>query len=143
MSLNKTRRKSYILPVVVLILWKKEFLTFGLAEFCREGIFIGRNFMIYVKSFFCFDASKCCCCNYKLAWKTSQYATCIAFFFNCILLSLQKHPLEVFYKKTSSLNFCNIYRKTTALEFLFNFIIMKLQHRCSPVNIAKFLENTF
>ena len=84
---------------------------------------------------------KCCCCNYKLARKTSQCATCNAFFFSCILLNLQKHSMKVFHKKKFPWNFCNIYSKTTALEFLFNFIIMRFQHRSSPVYIAKFFKN--
>ena len=99
MSLIKTKRKAlYPFCGYFNLVSKQDFSTFWLTEFCREGIFIGRNFMIYAKSFFCFDTSKCCFCNYKLAWKTSQCVTWSTFF-SCILLSLQKQPLEVFYKK--------------------------------------------
>ena len=51
--------------------------------------------------------------------------------------------------KTCSLKFCNIHRKIPTLVTLFNkvagakacdFIEKRLQHRCFPVNIAKFLR---
>ena len=45
-------------------------------------------------------------------------------------------------KKGCSQKFCNIRRKASALECLFNEVVglqKKLQHGCFPVNIAKFL----
>ena len=68
----------------------------------------------------------------------------------------QKQPPVVFYIKSCSWKFCCIHRKTPMLKSFFskvaglqvwNFIKMRLQHRCFPVNIAKFfiasiLKNT-
>ena len=67
----------------------------------------------------------------------------------------QKQAPDVFYKK-AVLKFCNILRKTPELESLFNKIVglqacifrpptllkRKFQHRCFPVNIAKFLRTS-
>ena len=48
--------------------------------------------------------------------------------------------------------FCNVHKKTPVLEYLFNkiaslkvcnFIQKTLQHRCFPVNIAKYLRTAF
>ena len=68
--------------------------------------------------------------------------------FTTQLLNLQKQPPGMFCKKRCSSKFCNIHRKTPVLESLFNkvegqacnFIEKRLQHRCFPVNIAKFLK---
>ena len=52
-------------------------------------------------------------------------------------------PLEVFYKKTALENFENIRRKTPVLEPLFNKVAglkKRLQHKCFPGNIGKFLR---
>ena len=55
----------------------------------------------------------------------------------------------MFFKKGVLKKFHNIHRKTPVLESLFskvaglkacNFIKKRLQHRCFPVNIAKFLR---
>ena len=57
----------------------------------------------------------------------------------------QKQPTEKFYKKSCSLKFRNIHRKTPLLETNFNevaFIKKRLQHRCFLVNIAKFLRTS-
>ena len=68
MSLIETKRKVlYPFCGYFNLVSKQEFSTFRLTEFCREDILIGRNFMIYAKSLFFFDASKSFCCNYKLA----------------------------------------------------------------------------
>ena len=57
--------------------------------------------------------------------------------------------LRLCYKKKVFLKFRNFHRKTLVLESLFNkaaglkacnFIKKRLQHRCFPVNIAKFLR---
>ena len=58
----------------------------------------------------------------------------------------QKQPPEVFYKRSWSKKFCNIHRKTTALEFLskvadlkaWNFVKKRLQHSLSLWNIAEY-----
>ena len=62
-------------------------------------------------------------------------------------LSVQKQPREKFFSKSCSKIFCNLYRKTSVLEFLLNkrlhacnFIKKRLQVRCFPVNITKFLK---
>ena len=68
------------------------------------------------------------------------------------LSNWQKQPPEVFSKKSSSEKCHNIHRKTPVLKSLLgqgwnkvaarkacNFIKKRLQHRCFPVNIAKFL----
>ena len=50
--------------------------------------------------------------------------------------------IVVLEKKGYSQKFCNIRRKTSALERLFNEVVglqKKLQHGCFPVNITKFL----
>ena len=61
----------------------------------------------------------------------------------------KKQPPEVFYRKSCSEEFCNIRRKTSVLESLFdslagfktcNFLKKRLQQKCFPVNIAKFLK---
>ena len=61
----------------------------------------------------------------------------------------EKQSPEMFYKRHCSSQFRNIRRKTLVLESLFNnvaglkacnFIKKRLQHRCFPVNIAKFLR---
>ena len=50
----------------------------------------------------------------------------------------QKQPPELFNKKSSSWKFCIIHRKS---PFNFcHFITKRLQHRCFPLNIMKFLE---
>ena len=68
MSLIETKRKVlYPFCGYFNLVSKQEFSTFRLTEFCREDIFIGRNFMIYAKSLFFFDASKSYFCNYKSA----------------------------------------------------------------------------
>ena len=63
----------------------------------------------------------------------------------------QKQLLEVFFKK-GVFKLRNIYRKTPVLEFIFNqvtglkgcnFMNKRLQHKCFPVNIAKFLRTAF
>ena len=55
------------------------------------------------------------------------------------LSNWQKQPPEVFYKRSCSQKFCNIYRKTPVFEAIFhkyvdlqdlNFIRKRLQHRC-------------
>ena len=68
------------------------------------------------------------------------------------LLSLQKQLPEVFYKKRCSWKFCNIHKKTAVLKSPFNsswsrlqacnFLKKRLQHRCFPVNIVKFLRTS-
>ena len=63
-----------------------------------------------------------------------------------------KQPMGVLNKKNYLLKFCNIHRKPPVLKSLLeqgwnkvkdckacNFIKKRLQHRCFPVNIAKFL----
>ena len=63
--------------------------------------------------------------------------------------NVQKQPGEVFFEKRYSEKFCNIHRKTSVLESLFHkvaalkacsFNKKRIQHRCFPVNIAKFLR---
>ena len=70
------------------------------------------------------------------------------FFFLQKLVSLFKNNIsQVFYKNNCSLKFCNIYRKASVLECLFekvaglkarNFIKKRLQYRNFPVNITEF-----
>ena len=55
-------------------------------------------------------------------------------------MSMLKQPPEVFCKKSFSKKFRNIHWKTPVLESLFN--TKRLQHRCLPVNIAKFLRTS-
>ena len=63
----------------------------------------------------------------------------------------QKHPFADVLQKRCSKKFRNIERKTTELESLFNkvaglglqFIKKRLQRRCFPLNIAKFLRTAF
>ena len=50
----------------------------------------------------------------------------------------QKQPPELFNKKSSSWKFCIIHRKSP-FNF-YHFIKKRLQHRCLPMNIMKFLE---
>ena len=59
---------------------------------------------------------------------------------------------EAAVRRWCSLKFRNIHRKTLVLESLFNnvaglqgcnFLKKRLQHRCFPVNIGKFLRNAF
>ena len=64
-----------------------------------------------------------------------------------LVFFVQNQPPEVFCKKSCSEEFCNIYRKVPMLESLFNkvaglcnFIKKRLQHKSSPVSIAKFLR---
>ena len=66
--------------------------------------------------------------------------------------SFKKQLPRVFYKKSWSYKFSNIYRKTLVLESLFtkfaglqagNFITKRLQHRCVPVNIVKTFKNIY
>ena len=66
--------------------------------------------------------------------------------------NLQKQPPELFCKKKAFEKFCKFYRKTPVLESLFNKVASlmacneketikkRLQHRCFPVNIVKFLR---
>ena len=65
---------------------------------------------------------------------------------------LLKQPPELFYRKSFSEKFRNIYRKTPVLEPPFkglagfktcNFLEKGLQHRCFPMNIAKFKTTYF
>ena len=65
---------------------------------------------------------------------------------------LQKQLFADFHQNKCSLKFCSIYRKTTVLESLFKKVAglearksikERLQHRCFPVNIAKFLRTAF
>ena len=68
------------------------------------------------------------------------------------MLKFRDQPPEVFYKKSSSEKFHNFHRKTPVLDILesifnkvavlqgCNFIKNRLQRRCFPVNIAKFLR---
>ena len=58
---------------------------------------------------------------------------------------VQKEPQEEFCKISYSNKFHNIHRKMLVLESLFNkvawkFIKKRLQHRCFPVNISKFVR---
>ena len=53
----------------------------------------------------------------------------------------QKHLFADVLQNRFSLKFPNIHGKTPVLEFLFNK--KKLQHKCLPVNIAKFLRTAF
>ena len=54
---------------------------------------------------------------------------------------LQKQPFEDVLQNRCSSEFCNIYRKTSVLnQNAFNFIKQRLQNRCFPMNIAKFLR---
>ena len=61
----------------------------------------------------------------------------------------KKHPPEVFYKRSCSLKFSNIHRKTSVLESIFikvvflkacNSIKKRLQHRFFPVKFAEVLR---
>ena len=51
-------------------------------------------------------------------------------------------PPVVFCKKLLFVKLCNIHMKTPVLKSLLNFIKKRLQHRCFPVNIAKFLSTS-
>ena len=70
---------------------------------------------------------------------------------HCIqtILALPKQPPEVFCQKSCSQKLRNIHREILVLECLFNKIAglqvskKRLQHRCFPVNIAKFLRTAF
>ena len=63
------------------------------------------------------------------------------------MCQFQKKPLETFYRKGYSLKFRNVQKKTPVLVSPFNrlagfktcnFLKKRLQHRCFPMNIAKF-----
>ena len=65
---------------------------------------------------------------------------------------LQKQFFTDFHQNNCSLKFSNIYRKTPGLESLFNKVAglearksikRRLQDKCFPVNIAKFLKTVF
>ena len=142
MSLIKTKRKAlYPFCGYFNLVSKQDFSTFWLTEFCREGIFIGRHFMIYAKSFFCFDASKCCFAI--ISWHERHHsvlhgvhslvAFCLAFRSSHWRCSIK----NLFFK------FLQYLQKNTSVESLFKFIKMRVQHRCSPMNIAKLLKNIF
>ena len=51
--------------------------------------------------------------------------------------NVQKQPPEVFYNKKLFLKISQYSQENTRVSC--NFIIKRLQHRCFPVNIAKFL----
>ena len=64
----------------------------------------------------------------------------------------QKQPFANVFQNRCYQKFRNIHRKTSMLESVFNkveglktcdFIKMRLQHTCFPVNTAKFLRTTF
>ena len=62
--------------------------------------------------------------------------------------TLQKQPFADVFQNRCSYEFQNIHRKTPVLESFFNngtgkFIKKRLQNRCFPMNIAKFLGATF
>ena len=60
-------------------------------------------------------------------------------FSSTVVPKVQKQPPEVFCKKSCSLKFRNIYRKTPVLdESLFNKVA--LVERCFPVNMAIFVR---
>ena len=65
---------------------------------------------------------------------------------------MEKHPVDVFYRKRYSSKFRNIYGKKpmsepmfNKFEYLqsFNFIKKRPQYVRFPVNVAKFLRRTF
>ena len=65
------------------------------------------------------------------------------------LSQFQKQPPDALYRKICSSEFRNIHRKTPVLESSFirlagfktrNFLKKRLQHRCFPVDIGKFLR---
>ena len=67
-------------------------------------------------------------------------------------LKLQKQLFADFQQNKCSQKFCNIHRKTLVLESLLKKVAgfevcksikRRLQHRCFPVNIAKFLRTAF
>ena len=67
------------------------------------------------------------------------------------LYIIQKSPQEAFYRKSCSWKFRNIHTKTSVLESLFNkvaylracsFTKKRLQGRCFPANIVKFLRTS-
>ena len=68
---------------------------------------------------------------------------------NWELRDFQKQPLKVFYKKAVLKNFAIFTVKHLRWSLLFagclqhNFIKKRLQHRCFPVNIAKYLRTPF
>ena len=76
-------------------------------------------------------------------------------FFKCfkeLTLKRQKWRFANVLQNMCSLKFCNIHKKRPALESLFNeveglwpckLIKKRLQHRCFPANIAKFLKAAF
>ena len=69
------------------------------------------------------------------------------------VMSARNSPSQMFFKIGVLKKFCNIHRKTSVLQSLFNkvsgfiknvnFIEKRLQHRCFSVNIAKFLRTAF
>ena len=68
-------------------------------------------------------------------------------FSNTVVPKVQKQLPEIFSKKKSySKKFVgNIHRKTPVLESIFNkvacnFVLKRLQHKCFPVNISKFVK---
>ena len=56
-------------------------------------------------------------------------------------LKRQKQSSEVFYKKRCSKKLCKIYRKAPSARA--SLLKKRLQHRCFPVNFAKFLRTSF
>ena len=72
--------------------------------------------------------------------RNSYYFSVNSGFYTALLkkwqLNDQKEPPEVFYKKSCSYKFRNIYRKTPAMEL--QFIKKRLLHRRFPVTIAEF-----
>ena len=77
--------------------------------------------------------------------------------FGCILkeqvfLEVLQNSEENTCARSSFLKLCNLHRKTLVLEPFFNkvadlhasnFIKKRLQYRCFPMNIVKFLKNTY
>ena len=66
--------------------------------------------------------------------------------------TLQRQPFADVFQNRCSYEFCHIHGKTLVLESYFNnvavlkdcnFIKKRTQHRCFPVNIAKFLRTAF
>ena len=85
-----------------------------------------------------------------LCEKASQNFGNISWKFSEILSTLNdKQPLEMLCKRSCSEKFGKFHRKTIVLESYFNkvadlkacsFVKKWLQHRCFPMNIAKFLR---
>ena len=81
----------------------------------------------------------------------SEHVCVFCYYFHFESIKFRSSRSQMSFKIRYFWKFLNIYRKTRVLELLYNkfavlqvckFIKKRLQHRCFPLNIAKFLRTT-